>query len=99
LKREGALHDLSRDHHDALFRAMRMKRASESDLEQVSADMLEFWSDHGATHFRIEEEVLLLAFAAHGDPEHPRALPTDRAASPTTHWRRLRERIAAAERA
>jgi hemerythrin-like domain-containing protein len=71
MKREEALQDLSRDHHDALYRALRMKRASESDLEQVSADMLEFWGEHGARHFRIEEEVLLPAFAAHGDPEHP----------------------------
>ena len=71
MKREEALQDLSRDHHDALYRALRMKRASESDLEQVSADMLEFWGEHGARHFRIEEEVLLPAFAAHEDPEHP----------------------------
>jgi hypothetical protein len=30
---------------------MPMKRASESDLEQVSADMLEFWSDDGGQTF------------------------------------------------
>jgi Hemerythrin HHE cation binding domain/Molydopterin dinucleotide binding domain len=68
MKRDEALRDLSRDHHQALHRAMRMKRASESDLDEVRADVLEFWRNQGARHFRIEEEVLLPAFAAHGHP-------------------------------
>ena len=30
---------------------------------------LAFWREHGATHFRVEEDVLLPAFADHGDPD------------------------------
>ena len=68
MKRDPALSDLSRDHHQALFRAMRMKRATKDDLDEVRKDVLGFWSDHGARHFRIEEEILLPAFAAESDP-------------------------------
>jgi hemerythrin-like domain-containing protein len=69
MKRDPGLAELSRDHHQALFRAMRMKRATASDLDEVREDVLAFWRDHGARHFQIEEEVLLPAFAASGDPE------------------------------
>lgn len=68
MKRDPALTDLSRDHHQALFRAMRMKRATEDDIDDVRDDVLAFWSDHGAQHFRIEEEILLPAFATRSDP-------------------------------
>jgi hemerythrin-like domain-containing protein len=68
MKRDPALTDLSRDHHQALFRAMRMKRATEDDVDDVRDDVLAFWSDHGARHFRIEEEILLPAFATRSDP-------------------------------
>jgi iron-sulfur cluster repair protein YtfE (RIC family) len=68
MKRDPALTDLSRDHHQALFRAMRMKRATEEDLDEVRDDVLAFWSDHGAQHFRIEEDILLPAFATRSDP-------------------------------
>ena len=69
MKRDEALRELSRDHHQALFRAMRMKRATDADVDEVRQDVLEFWGGHGARHFRVEEEVLLPAFAAGGDPE------------------------------
>jgi hypothetical protein len=68
MKRDPGLAELSRDHHQALYRAMRMKRATEGDLTEVRADVLAFWADHGAKHFRIEEEILLPAFAAAADP-------------------------------
>ena len=35
---------------------------------------LAFWHEHGQGHFRIEEEVLLPAFAAHGDPADARVV-------------------------
>ena len=59
---------LSHDHHQALYRAMLMQRASADDLAEVRDDVLKFWNERGAQHFRIEEEVLLPAFAAVGDP-------------------------------
>jgi hemerythrin-like domain-containing protein len=68
MKRDPALSELSRDHHQALFAAMRMKRASAEDMREVRELVLAFWSGHGAEHFRIEEEVLLPGFAAAGDP-------------------------------
>jgi hemerythrin-like domain-containing protein len=68
MKRDRALSDLSRDHHQALFRAMRMKRATDADLPGVRDDVLAFWRERGAQHFRIEEELLLPAFASSGDP-------------------------------
>ena len=68
MKRDPALVDLSHDHHQALYCAMRMQRASEEDLAKVRHDVLAYWGEHGAKHFRIEEEVLLPAFASSGDP-------------------------------
>ena len=68
MKRDPALEALSRDHHQALYRAMRMQRATADDLAEVRDDVLEFWRADGAKHFRIEEEVLLPAFATRGDP-------------------------------
>jgi hemerythrin-like domain-containing protein len=68
MKRDPSLAELSRDHHQALFRAMRMKRATEGDRGEVREDVLEFWADHGAKHFRIEEEILLPGFASRSDP-------------------------------
>ena len=68
MKRDPALVHLSHDHHQALYRAMLMQRASADDLAEVRDGVLRFWDEHGAKHFRIEEEVLLPAFAAVGDP-------------------------------
>ena len=68
MKRDPALAHLSHDHHQALYRAMLMQRASADDLAEVRDGVLMFWDEHGAKHFRIEEEVLLPAFAAVGDP-------------------------------
>ena len=70
MKRDPALELLSREHHQALHRALRLKRASAADLESVRSDVLEFWRSEGAKHFRIEEEILLPAFATAEDPGH-----------------------------
>jgi hypothetical protein len=70
MKRDPGLAELSRDHHQALYAAMRMKRATADDLGEVRGGALEFWGDHGARHFRIEEEILLPAFATSSDPGH-----------------------------
>lgn len=68
MKRDPGLAELSRDHHQALYRAMRLKRATEGDFDELREDVLAFWRDHGAKHFRIEEEILLPAFATNADP-------------------------------
>ena len=67
MKRHDALAQLSRDHHQALFQAMRLMRATENDAAEVLENFLDFWTDKGQLHFRAEEEVLLPAYSAHGD--------------------------------
>ena len=67
MKRHEALEQLSRDHHQALFQAMRLKRAGEEDAGDVLADFLDFWFGVGHLHFRAEEEVLLPAYSAYAD--------------------------------
>lgn len=64
-KRDAALIPLSHDHHQALFLAQRMRRATETGVAEVVADALEYWRGHGADHFRIEEDLLLPALARH----------------------------------
>jgi hemerythrin-like domain-containing protein len=68
VKRQRALRPLSRDHHVALVAAQRLRRATAEDVATARDAFLEFWREHGAHHFRVEEEVLLPAFAVHADP-------------------------------
>jgi iron-sulfur cluster repair protein YtfE (RIC family) len=74
VKRDPALTPLSHDHHQALHQALRLKRVGEDDLREVTAGVLEFWREQGALHFRIEEEILLPAFARHADPGDERVV-------------------------
>jgi hemerythrin-like domain-containing protein len=74
MKRHRALQPLSRDHHVALVAAQRLRRAGAGDADAARATFLEFWHEHGAKHFRVEEDVLLPAFAAYGDPSDPRVV-------------------------
>lgn len=71
MKRGPALLQLSRDHHQALFVAQRLRRASAETAPQARDAFRAFWREHGNEHFRAEEEILLPAFAGHGDPHHP----------------------------
>ncbi len=71
VKRDAALASLSRDHHQALVVAQKLRRADPGSAGEARAALLAFWEPHGRTHFRREEEILLPAFAARGDPYHP----------------------------
>jgi Hemerythrin HHE cation binding domain len=71
MKRDPALVSLSRDHHQALAVARRLRRATLETESEARTDALRFWSAAGRAHFRLEEEVLLPAFARHGDAHHP----------------------------
>jgi hypothetical protein len=71
MKRDPALLRLSRDHHKALSIALRLRRATAETATGVRAEALRFWTVAGRAHFRLEEEVLLPAYARHGDPHHP----------------------------
>jgi hypothetical protein len=68
VKRSEALAPLSRDHHQGLFVAMQLKRAAPDTREAARAAFIEFFEIEGGRHFRAEEELLLPAFARHGDP-------------------------------
>ena len=74
MKRDPALTTLSHDHHQALFQALRMKRVGEVDRAEVVEGVLTFWVGGGARHFRIEEELLLPAFARHRPPDDDRVV-------------------------
>jgi hemerythrin-like domain-containing protein len=71
LKRDPALLSLSHDHHHALFVAQKLRRATAETASDARAAFLEFWNGPGQAHFRTEEQVLLPAYAGHGDPSHP----------------------------
>jgi hemerythrin-like domain-containing protein len=68
VKRHEALAQLSRDHHQALFQAQRLRRATEEDAAEVRAGFVDFFRNVGNLHFRAEEEVLLPAYAVYADP-------------------------------
>jgi hypothetical protein len=71
MKRDLALVTLSHDHHLALYVARTLKRATADTASDARAAFLDYWEGHGREHFRLEEEILLPAYAHHGDPHHP----------------------------
>jgi hemerythrin-like domain-containing protein len=91
MKRHDALRPLSRDHHQALHRALKLKRADDAGAAEAVRDMVEFFDAHGAVHFQVEEQVLLPLYVRDGDAD-----PTDEVIARvlTDHiW--IRARIAA----
>lgn len=79
MTRHPALQDLSRDHLHALVQARSIRRAidldpAELDPVAVLRDLLVFWDDDAALHFREEEEVLLPIVARHTPPSTDEAL-------------------------
>jgi hypothetical protein len=71
MKRDPALTSLSHDHHQALFVAQQLRRATAETAREARDTFLEFWEAHGSAHFRLEEEILLPAYRVHGDPHDP----------------------------
>jgi hypothetical protein len=71
MKRDPALAGLSRDHHQALAVALRLRRADGDTAGEARAAFLHFWEREGHGHFRIEEDLLLPAFAGFGDAHDP----------------------------
>lgn len=71
MKRHPALVPLSRDHHHALVIARRLRRATDEDAADAARAFLAHWEEEEQTHFRSEEEILLPAYAARGDINHP----------------------------
>jgi len=73
MKRSPELSPLSHDHHKALAIAQRLRRAEDADVSKTAAAFFDYWRDHGAHHFRIEEEILLPGWVD-GDAAADRAL-------------------------
>jgi len=70
VKRSDALKALSRQHHQGLVVAMRLKRSTPETALQAREAFLDFWTSECRGHFRAEEEVLLPTFAEHASPDH-----------------------------
>lgn len=70
MKRDPALVALSHDHHQALRVAQTLRRARSDTANEARAMFLTYRTEHGDPHFRAEEDILLPAFATHGDA-HP----------------------------
>ena len=71
MKRSTALTSLARDHHQTLVVAQILRRATDQTAQVARARFLAHWDDDAREHFRLEEEILLPAFAVHGDPFDP----------------------------
>jgi hemerythrin-like domain-containing protein len=71
MKRDIALVSLSHDHHQALFISQVLRRATAETASEARAAFMRFWEAHGEAHFRLEEQLLLPAYAGHGDAHHP----------------------------
>ncbi len=71
MQRSDELAPLSREHHVALEVALRLRRATVADAEQVRVAFLQFFEDEAREHFRAEEELLLPAFARHAAADDP----------------------------
>ena len=59
MQRSEALAPLSRDHHQALETALRLRRATDETVDAALARLNAFWVGVGRRHFEIEEELLL----------------------------------------
>ena len=71
MKRHPALVSLSRDHHHALVIARQLRNAATQTASEATRAFLSHWDTEQKQHFRLEEELLLPAYAAHGAPDHP----------------------------
>jgi hemerythrin-like domain-containing protein len=71
LKRSEFLQNLSREHHRGLFVALQLRRATRASMTDARGAFLQFWHSEGGQHFRVEEKVLLPAYARHRPPDEP----------------------------
>ena len=76
MKRHSALVSLSRDHHQSLVLAQRLRRGTDDTFTDIARMFLAHWQAEEQQHFRLEEEILLPAFAEHFPPHHPAILRT-----------------------
>ncbi len=103
MKRHEALHDLSRDHFEALLQAQQIKQAVQGEgdgtVEDAARTFLAFWEGGGRMHFVEEEEILLSVYSRHARPTGNEDIRTmlDDHAWIRDHIRDLKERYEAGE--
>lgn len=70
MKRHPDLRKFSRDHHQGLIHARRLRKTASGEEPGSAEDnvraFLEFWREETSVHFREEEEILLPVAARHG---------------------------------
>jgi hemerythrin-like domain-containing protein len=71
MRRSESLQALSRGHHQGLSVALQLRRATPASTSDARRAFLRFWQTEGVQHFRVEEEVLLPAYARHRPPDEP----------------------------
>jgi hemerythrin-like domain-containing protein len=71
VRRSEFLQALSREHHQGLYVALQLKRATPASEEEARRAFLEFWQTEGRQHFRLEEEILLPAYARRRPVDEP----------------------------
>lgn len=71
MKRSRALRTLSHQHHQGLFAALQLRRAQRETAADAHRAFVDFFEREGALHFRIEEELLLPAYARHVECDDP----------------------------
>jgi hypothetical protein len=71
MKRDEFIQALSRGHHRGLYVALRLRRATPDSAAEARRVFLLFWQTEGSKHFRLEEEVLLPAYARHRPADDP----------------------------
>lgn len=64
MKRAQALQTLSSAHQHGLYVALTLERAGADSADRARSAFLHFWEREGLAHFRVEEEILLPAFAS-----------------------------------
>jgi hypothetical protein len=71
MQRSDELAPLSREHHQALALALRLRRCTDDDVAELRRDAVAFWQEEAAAHFRAEEELVLPAAAPYVPPSDP----------------------------
>jgi hemerythrin-like domain-containing protein len=71
MKRHPALIPPSRDHHHVLVIAQQLRRATSENTNDAARAFLAHWETEQKQHFCLEEQLLLPAYAAHGELDHP----------------------------
>jgi len=70
MKRSEALIPLSHEHHQALFVAQKLRRATPQNAAAARDEFLAFWRSGGEAHFQAEEEILLPAWSRRAPADH-----------------------------